>query len=197
MSSSAAKFRRNADEFNDHLSSLLTKTITNQPLRPIKRDNAAFISFRGAEKFGEGASVDLGNGCSIRINQFITPHESNPDKVTTTWYSYSYALGPDHDRDWLVRYDYVPLKAMEDDYEYPSAHLHFNGHSDTYEDFDLEDKKALHKLHFPSKRISLEDFIEHLIVEFRLLPESEKHEAVRFLEESRSTFEEKKRTRER
>lgn len=195
MSSSAEKFKRNARGFTKHLSSLLTTTITYHPLTFIPKPNVAFVSFRGTERFGESASADLGNGCSVRISQIIMPHKSDPDKVTTTWYSYSYALGPDHDRDWLVRYDYVPLKAIEDDYEYPSAHLHFNGHSEAYESFDLEEKKALHKLHFPSKRISLEDFIEHLIVEFGLLPEGEKHEAVRFLEESRSTFEEKKRTR--
>ncbi|MDN5696564.1 MAG: hypothetical protein L0G70_01165 [Rubrobacter sp.] len=86
---------------------------------------------------------------------------------------------------------------MEDDYEYPTAHLHFNGYSEDYESFYLENKKALHKLHFPSGRISLEDFIEHLIVEFGLLSEHKKRQAVQLLEESRSTFETSKRTRKR
>lgn len=197
MSKSRAAFQRNARDFNDHLSSLLTRTITpNNPLKPIIRPNAAFISFRGAEKFGDKPSVELANGCSIRVSQIILPNEERPEKVTTDWYSYSYALGPNHDRDWLVRYDYVPGRAEDPEHEYPIAHVHFNGDSRAYKDFQMPGKRELERLHFPTRRISLEDFIEHLIIELKVLEGRAKDEALSLLKKSRAKYENEKRIRD-
>ncbi len=114
--------------------------------------------------------VEFANGCKIRVLQRIVPNPEEPEeKVGTANYSYAYGFGENLDEGWLVRYDYVPEKAeREDGYQYPVGHVHFNGCSEAYEGFEVEGKSQLHKLHFPTRRISLEDFIEHLIIELRV-----------------------------
>ena len=165
-------------------------------MRPIIRPYGAFISFRGAERFGDSPSVELGNGCWIRVSQTILPHPKDSNKVTTASYSYSYALGPDPDQDWLLRYDYVPDEPTKNpEYEYPVAHVHFNGVSEAYNRLDQAEDKPLHKLHCPTERITIEDFIEHLIIEFDALTGTEKTAALKLLHESRKKFHEQHRTR--
>jgi hypothetical protein len=62
--------------------------------------------------------------------------------------------------------------------------------------FEGEGKKQLDRLHFPTRRISLEDFIEHLIVELRVPTKRGEEAALEVLAESRRTFEEEKRTKD-
>jgi hypothetical protein len=196
LSSTPAAFVRNARKFNDYLSSLFTRTITDHPLRPIIRGNIAFISFRGAEHLGRGPSIELENGYRIRVSQTVVPHPEYPAKVTTTRYSYSYALGPNSDRDWLLRYDYVPdAPTRNPGYKYPVAHVHFNGVSDAYNRLDQAEDKPLHKLHCPTERITVEDFIEHLIIEFDVLTGSKRTAALELLANSQREFHDQYRTR--
>ena len=187
-----AAFERNAEEFSDYLSSLLTKTITEHPLRPIIRSRAAFISFRGAKRFGERPRIELGNGCRIQVSQIILPNPEHPRrKVTTAEYQYSLLLGPDS-KDWLLRYEYVPEQVAK---KRPVAHVHFNGTSEVYNTFNMPEKKALPKLHCPTGRLPLEDFIEYLITEFNVPTKSGPKEALAFLAENREKFYREKRTR--
>jgi hypothetical protein len=196
LSNSPAAFERNARAYNDYLSSLFTRTITEHPLRPIIRPHGAFISFRGAERFGDSPNVELENGCRIRVSQTILPNSEDHSKVTTAEYSYSYALGPDPDKDWLLRYDYVPDEPVRNpEYEYPVAHVHFNGVSEAYDRLDQAEDKPLHKLHCPTERITVEDFIEHLIIEFDALTGEKRTVALALLAQSRRRFHEQERTR--
>ncbi len=156
----------------------------------IRPRRGAFISYRNPR------SVELGNGCRIRVFQRVVPHPEDPEGlITTAEYSYSYALGPDPDLEWLLRYDYVPEEAAKPEFEYPVAHVHFNGTSEAYDGFDMPGKKPLNKLHCPTERITLEDFIEHLIIEFDAPTHGDKEEALAFLAESRREFHEKLRTK--
>jgi hypothetical protein len=139
--------------------------------------------------------VELGNGCEIRISQIIVPNPNEPQRVTTTHYSYSYALGPDPDADWILRCDYVPEEATNPKYRYPIAHVHFNGTSESYEGFPIPDKKPLPDLHCPTGRITLEDFIEHLIIELRVPAHGTPEAALALLSESREEFHRERRTR--
>lgn len=176
----------------------MTRTVTDHRLvcRILEEGEniSALVRFKGSTR-GERI-VTLGNGCQIYVFQRILPNSEDPRKVTTAESSYSYGVGQDLEDDWLVRYDYVPERAESDpEYQYPVGHLHFGGHSETYEAFEMEDKKPLHKLHFPTRRVSLEDFLEHLIVELKVPTRRGKDEALELLAESRRIFEGDKRTR--
>ena len=204
-------FERNARGFTDHLSSLFTRTITDVSLgaRVLPEDaspHTALIRFQDADR--RPTELGLDNGCRVRILQRIVPHTEKPEeKVTTAEYSYVYGFGENLDEGWLVRYDYVPEMAERDKekkkaerdkekkYEYPVGHVHFNGYSEAYDAFEMEGKKQLDRLHFPTKRISLEDFIEHLVVEMGVSTKFGKDEARRVLAESRETFQQEKRTK--
>lgn len=194
-------FERNARGFTDHLSSLFTRTITDVPLGSRlffdeeTGTNNVLIRFLDNER--RPVEVETDNGCRIRILQRIVPNPDNPQgKVRTANYSYAYGFGGSLDEGWLVRYDYVPERAERDgEYEYPVGHVHFNGRSDAYGRLEMEGKKELDRLHFPTRRIGLEDFIEHLIVEMRVPTRRGKEAALKVLAESRETFENEKRTK--
>jgi hypothetical protein len=107
-------------------------------------------------------------------------------------YVYAYALGPDPKTDWLLRYDdYAPYRPTK----YPTAHVHFNGVSDAYSKFSNPGGKALRDVHCPTDRITIEDFIEHLILEYDAPTRDGKAAALRFLGQSRKRFHEQDRTR--
>lgn len=146
--------------------------------------------------FGHLPTVKLGNDCRIRASQTILPNPDAPTGVTTAKYSYLYALGPDPDKDWLLRYDYVPeVPSRNPGFKYPVAHVHFNGASEAYDNFVNPGKKPLRELHCPTDRITVEDFIEHLIIEFDAPTHNGKNAALALLDKSRREFHEQRRTR--
>ena len=199
MPGSDRAFRRNASEFAAHLSSLLTRTVTDHPLVCRFHEEVgivtALIRFKGATR--RERIVTLGNGCQIYVFQRVLPNPEDTSKVTTAESSYSYGLDRDLENDWLIRYDYVPERAERDpEYNYPVGHVHFNGYSETYQAFEIADKKPLYKLHFPTRRVSLEDFVEHLIWELGVPTKQGDEQTMRLLAESREKFENEKRTKD-
>lgn len=198
MPSSDRAFRRNAPQLAAHLSSILTRTVTDHPLvcRILEEEGhiSAFIRFRGQSR--RGRIVTLGNGSQISVFRRVIPNPEDPREVIIAESSYSCGVGQNLEDDWLIRYDYVPERAEnEPEYQYPVGHIHFNGYSEIYEAFEIVDKKPLHKLHFPTRRISLEDFLEHLIIEMGVLTKQGKDKALELLAENRQTFQSEKRTR--
>ena len=106
---------------------------------------------------------------------------------------YSYILGLNPRTDWLARWDYEPDKKTN---QYPVPHVHFNGTSEAYDDFPARyQDKPLHDLHFPTDRITIEDFIEHLIIEFDTPTHHGKQAALELLDERRREFHKQRRTR--
>lgn len=193
LSSTPAEFEQKAQEFNDYLSSLFTDTITEHPLQPIIRPNIAFISFKGMKHPRYRPSVALGNGCRIRVGQTILPNPEALTGVTTLEYMYSYILGPNPRTDWLARYEYEPDKKTN---QYPVPHVHFNGTSVAYDEFPARQQdKPLHDLHFPTDRVTAEDFVEHLIIEFDTPTHNGKRAALELIDERRRVFHEQHRTR--
>ncbi len=96
---------------------------------------------------------------------------------------------------WLLRYDYVPEEEENLEYSYPVAHIHFNGTSEVYDNFKMTGKKPIPKLHCPTGRIALEDFIEHLIIEHHVPTHGDEQEALALLTENRDEFHRQRRTR--
>jgi hypothetical protein len=185
--------RRKAPPFAKHLSSLFTRTITDHALRcefvfdqRRKRHNA-LIRFRDTK------GITLGNGCRIRVLQRILLNPDDSSKVTTAEYQYMYGFSEDLDNEWTLRYEYVPEEAeFNPKFKYPVGHVHFNGISSSYERFQADDKKPYPDLHCPTRRIAVEDFIEHLITELRVPTKRAESECLELLDESRKTYEGKK-----
>jgi hypothetical protein len=133
----------------------------------------AILEFRPSHEDPDLRYVELENGCWINILQRLVPNSEDPRVVSTAKYSYSCSLGPEPDEDWLIRYDYVPQEEGNPDYPYPVSHVHINAKNETYDSFmeaSEGEYKPLSDIHLPTKRVSLEDFIEHLIVEFDVPP---------------------------
>ena len=182
----APSFERSARGFANDLSRLLTRTVTYQPLVCdfVGDGNVVLIRFRPEHRY-----VELGNGSFISVLQRVVPDPEAVSGIRIAAYSYSYALGPNPDEDWLVRYDYVPEMAARPDYPYPASHVHINATSEPYEAFAEASgrRRPLSQVHFPTGCIGIEDLIEHLIVEFDVpvLYGRSKEEALGILAESR------------
>jgi len=191
-------FGRNSRRFAEHLSSLLTRTITDQPLRERVLFDRETQTLNALILFRDTREVVLANGCRIRLLHRVTLSSDDPaGAVSTAEYSYAYGFGDNLDEGWLVRYDYVPEEAeFNPEYKYPVGHVHFNGRSAAYEAFEAAGTKPLHRLHFPTRCISLEDFIEHLVVEMGVPTRHGQESALELLADSRNKFAKEKRTRD-
>ena len=194
-------FRRKAQEFADELSETLTRTISPVPLRCrfVTGKNEANLTFVPPAGHPDRRYVQLANGCWLNVHQRLAPNKKNPKIVSTAKYSYSYSLGPDFDNDWLVRYYYEPEMEDNPDYPYPISHVHMNGTNKAYDAFTKGAKinyPPLSDIHFPTRRISLEEFIKHLMVEFKVPPLEgrTKEEVEEILDEGMEQFR-KKRTK--
>ena len=184
-------FQRNAPQYSNYLSSLLTRTITHQGLVCRIIRNRATIEF-------PNEYTTLGKSGSLRVLQKIAPNATHADKVTVLSYSYAYVIGPNPDEEPLVRYEYVPEQVARGDYPYPVGHMHIRATSRQYDAFMAShDKKPLHRVHFPTGRISLEEFIRLLIVEFHVpTRNNDPIQALALLDESRRVFLEQKKTKD-
>jgi hypothetical protein len=189
-------FRRNSAGFTEYLSSLLTRTITHHPLTatPIPGREQARLRFRDADSDGY---VPLNNGCAIHIRQRIGPHPEDQQKVTTLEYLYAFRIGADPAHEPLVRYEYVPEEVAHSDYRYPKGHMHISMDAPDYDAFIAPyETKPIHQVHFPTGRITLEEFIRLLIIEFHVPPLNDVASALALLEASQRGFLEEKKTKD-
>lgn len=152
----------------------------------------AFIRFKGQDR--ESRTITLGNGLRVYVYQRVLPNPKDHRKVTTAEYQYMYGYGVPLKEHWIARWDYVPEEEGNPEYDYPVAHVHFNGSPRAYDELPVEGKTPFHKLHFPTKRIAFEDFLEHLIVELKVPLRSgiDKKKARELLADSRRGFEDKR-----
>jgi hypothetical protein len=90
----------------------------------------------------------------------------------------------------------VPERAQDSEHPYPASHVHVNATNRYYDEFmrGLGEDRPLSQVHFPTGRISLEDFVEHLLIEFRVpvLYGRSVREAIEILDEGREEFREKR-----
>lgn len=92
--------------------------------------------------------------------------------------SYSYRLQTDGSpKSWLIRWEYV-RDPPPGDYAYPRAHVHVNA--------TFADGAPVGRLHIPTRTVSLELVIKHLIADWSVKPRSEDWEAI--LKESAEGF---------
>ena len=94
--------------------------------------------------------------------------------------NFQYQLDPDGNH-WIFRYDYI----RESDEAIPAAHFQLRG--SLLEDC-LPEGKPLHKIHFPTMRVSLEAVIRLLAVEFDVPCNENKEIWIPALETTESAF---------
>jgi hypothetical protein len=199
--STIASFQRNIPGFTDHLSRLLTQTITHHPLvyKILPGGGQALIRFREDDAASKAVYVPLKNDCSLCVLQRVGAHPDpeEKDKLTTLEYLYAFRIGRDPAHEPLVRYEYVPEQAASGNYPYPKGHVHLSAEVPEYAELIApHENKPLHQVHFPTGRITLEDFIELPIVEFHVPTHSSKEDALALLEASRRIFLEEKKTKD-
>ena len=188
-----AAFERNVAAFANELSETLTTTVSRVHLAygfVRGRDSIeAVLEFAAHTEDEDSRYVELDNGCWINVLHRLVPNSDDPKIVSTAKYSYACSLGPNQDKDWLLRYDYERWKET-----YPPSHIHVNAENRAYNDFvkgTRHAKRPLHEVHLPTRRISLEAFIRHLIVEFDVppVPGKTKAQILGTLDEGEKRFE--------
>ncbi len=185
-------FARRANDYKDYLNSVLTGTVSPDPLRlTTAPGDVGLLQF-------PGMYAELCPGVSLRISQSFRPNSDDPTKVTVHAYSYALVLGGNPEQDWIVRYEYELGKSRAERHAYPDAHVHFNAISEQYNAYrgGVGTARELDRIHFPTGgRISMEDFVEMLIVDFGVRPRRSLEEALVILRDSRSGFEERRTKR--
>lgn len=97
--------------------------------------------------------------------------------VTESRYSYSLSPDPDNEEQWVFRYDYcVNLEK-----HVPHSHIHLNA---------ARGNQQLRRIHFPTGRVSIEQIIAHLIIEWGI--ESKRSDWFEYLAESHKGFMERR-----
>jgi hypothetical protein len=72
-------------------------------------------------------------------------------------YVYSTSKDPDKEDAWIFRYEY----SLNPEPKVPHAHLHVNA---------TRNEKTIKHIHFPTSRVSIEQIIAHLIIEYGVKP---------------------------
>lgn len=185
-------FRRRATNYTDYLNTVLTGTVSPDPLQlSLLQGDVGLVEFRNSY-------AEIRAGVSLRIFQSFRPNPDDKTKVTVEAYSYALVLGDIPEQDWIVRYEYERGKSTDRQHPYPDAHVHFNATSEAYESYRGRGGKGreLDRVHFPTGgRISMEDFVEMLIVDFGVPPRRNLDDARAILNESRRGFEERRTKR--
>lgn len=82
----------------------------------------------------------------------------------------------DGEDSYVFRYEYNRTPDADD--QRPHSHVHVNGGHPKYPDLDYK------RLHIPVGRVSIEQIIAHLILEYGITPKNGKDAAIAFLAQS-------------
>jgi hypothetical protein len=97
----------------------------------------------------------------LAIKLFRAQHDDGSHRIKVEATSYQYQADPDGDR-WIFRYDYI----REPGNEHPASHLQIRGN--LHEPDALPAAATLERVHFPTRRISLEAVIRLLAQDFNV-----------------------------
>ena len=179
-------------EFQDSLNRSLNKTISDSRLVTfvMRGDQEAFIAPGTPGVAKPLASLLISNGYYLGVRMRVRLVDGG---VTTLHTSITYRRSdtPDNE-DWIFRYEYEPALAAAGNYQYPVAHMHVNAKPEHY-----DGDKPFPELHFPTRRLSLEEIIRHLIIEHDATTRGSREDALAFLEKQLVAFEQKRTDAER
>lgn len=173
------------EDFRDALNRTLNRTVSQSRLVivPHTRSNRALItSVVPGKKPVTFTSAVLGNNhyLNVRMDVGLIGRA-----VTTLATSISYRRSADpRCEDWIFRYEYGREIASVGGYPYPVSHLHVNAEPSYY-----RGTKPFPDLHLPTRRLSLEEIIQHLIVEHDVPTLGPREDVLAFLDEQQQVFE--------
>jgi hypothetical protein len=153
--------RQRAQDFADHLNSVLNKTATEGRLTLVAHDDAP-LDF---DVISRDRALKL-NGCRLWL--FVSQRvQVEGAKVHTLLYSYRLqTTAADRRGSWLVRWEY--LRERPSDNPYVLSHLHVRGSLDNY-----KPPKPLPDMHIPTDRVPLELVLWHLLTDWNVKPLSD------------------------
>jgi hypothetical protein len=170
------------DQLQRTLNRTLNRTISQARLGlHLQTRDSALIAHRD-QRTRRTSALPLGNGKYLSVLMLVRIRSG---LVTTDARSVGYRCSDDdHGEDWIFRYEYDRRAAARGDYPYPIAHLHVNASPVCY-----EGSKPFPDLHLPTRRLSLEEIVRHLIVEHGVPTIGSREEALGFLDEQQAEFE--------
>lgn len=178
----------------------MTKTISAKPVKLTvqkisnKRDSDWTISnfVEDVDRLPKIEPIALKNGGFLKFEHVVRVldalgPERNLNKMATISYSYQYSTTSPEDADWVFRYEYE-VEAVDPHSRYSAGHLHVNAQLENYS--LIETVKAFPSLHLPTRRLSLEEIVWHLINEHTpSISRADKDECFRLLDGSKAGYE--------
>ncbi len=183
----------------DHFGNILAKTISAKPIKlevqkisdgqapdwtisnfvedmdrlpmiePIALKNKGFLKFEHV----------------VRVLDVPGP-ERNLNKMATISYSCQYSTTSPEDKDWVFRYEYE-VEPVDPNSRYSAGHSHVNAEPRNYA--QIETVKGFPSLHLPTRRLSLEEILWHLINEHTpSISNADKDEWFSLLDESKAGY---------
>jgi hypothetical protein len=119
---------------------------------------------------GDDAPLELDGTAERLFVQHVVVVEHGHARTESYTYRLQAGASP---RSWLIRWEYQRVP----DNAYPKAHVHVNG--------TFPDQAAIGALHIPTRMVSLELVLRHLITDWDVKPKSRDWEAI--LDESDQT----------
>lgn len=164
------------------LNRTLNRTITQAHLALQHRGRDSALIAHRDQRSGQLSALQLPNEKFLSVLMVVRLEAGS---VTTDACSIGYRCSEDYyGADWIFRYEYERRVATAGDYPYPVAHLHVNATPACY-----EGPKSFPSLHLPTRRLSLEVIIRHLIVEHDVPTLGSRAEALAFLDVQQAEFE--------
>ena len=168
------------DAVRDLFSLLLHKTVVESTARVVKvgsrKTDVAMI-----QGGGPGELVQLTNGRFLRVTIGLgLERTENGSRCKTKTSTFQYQSDDTRDR-WIFRYDYL----REPNDPHPGTHLHIRGRLS--EDC-LAGDQPLERIHFPTRRVSMEAVIRLLIDQFHVPANSPDETWRPLLQESEKLF---------
>lgn len=191
-----------AQRLADYFGSILNKTVGTKPIKLTarkitdKEDRVWTIANYApdADRLPVVEPVRLRNGGFLKFEHVVRVLDvqgpaRNLKKMTTLGYSYLYSTTPPEDRDWMFRYEYE-VEPLDTEARYPSGHLHVNAEPNEYT--RVETVKDFPLLHLPTRRLSLEEIVWHLVNEhIPTVNRKTKEQWFDFLNESKAEYEDR------
>lgn len=148
----------------DHLNRVLNKTITQSRLDTIESE-AAFVVITRFQQ-AEVTPLELSGGKWLHFRQLVIEQDNKID-VLEAHYIFSLSQDPDHEESHIFRWEFIREPPAP---HVPQSHLHIYGQN--------PHAQNLSRVHFPTRRLSVEQIIWLLIQEWDVTPQSENWYAI-------------------
>lgn len=154
------KYSKVIQPYVDHLNAILNATITDSRLATLESEAAPLLVMRFQDD--QILPLELGDGKWLHFRQLVVEQGQKIDVVEAR-YILSFSSDVDDDEKHVFRWEYI----REPPERYiPQSHLHLYGNNSNI--------GRLERVHFPTRRLSVEQIIAHLIIEYNVPPRAQK-----------------------